>query len=522
MWVFLTFLILLLALLAIGLTRLLNRSFSYAWMAASLGALLAWGSIFAWRLEMPVSVFEIAWQPETLFGVSPAWAVDETAWAYSLALAALALAVILTAPAQSTGVSPTAWLATLGLTGLGLLAFLSANPLTLVLVWTGLDLLELLNALRLARRPDLSQRAVISFAMRALGTGFALWAFATNGAPLLSFADISTQSSLFLLLSVGLRLGVLPLHLTYRGEPALRRGMGTALRMATAASSLVLLARLPASLSPEWQVLLQILLSLALLYGAWSWLAAPDELLGRPYWLIGMASLSLLAFVRANPSGSMAWGLALVLNGGLVFLYSARQRLFSLALSLSGLMLLSLPFTLTASAWPGMAAFDWVFWPFLVIGQVLMVSGYVRHLWHASESEIESLPRWAQTAYPLGLFFPVAMIVMLGLWGWSGAFQVGLWVMGLVVSLVVMLGLLVWWRVAQTGASQFPGAPTSSKQSDSGLPQLLENFARLIWSFYHALRRLVDFISGLLEGDGGLLWTVLVLVLLLLWAQQFS
>jgi hypothetical protein len=61
-------------------------------------------------------------------------------------------------------------------------------------------------------------------------------------------------------------------------------------------------------------------LVLALLYGAWQWLSAPDELLARPYWLIGMGSLSLLAALRGSQAGSVAWGVGLILYGGLVFL----------------------------------------------------------------------------------------------------------------------------------------------------------------------------------------------------------
>jgi hypothetical protein len=257
MLVFLTFGLYALSLLAIGVLRLVRRSFSYAWLAAALGALLAWGSVLAWQFELPTLVLENAWQPAGLFSAWPVFFVDSYAWVYALALSSLALAVILTAPAQSTGVSLSAWIATLGLTIWGLLAFLAANPLTLVLVWTGLDLLELVNTLRLARKPDLSERAVVAFGIRALGTVFALWAMASNGDVLFSFDAISGSSALFLLLAVGLRLGVLPLHLTYRSEPALRRGMGTLLRLTVASSSLVLLARLPGGLlAPVWAIFL--------------------------------------------------------------------------------------------------------------------------------------------------------------------------------------------------------------------------------------------------------------------------
>lgn len=519
MLVLLTFGFYSLTALALGVLRILRRPFSYSWLASALGALLAWGSVFAWRLEMPAPVLENAWLPLTLFRAAPALLVDEIAWIYGLALASLALAVILTAPAQSTGVSPTAWLGTLGLAAGGMLAFLAGNPLTLVMVWTALDLLELFNTLRLARKPGLSERAVVSFGIRALGTGFVLWASATNGAPLVSFDAVSPESGLFLLLAVGLRLGVLPLHLTYRSEPALRRGMGTVLRLAVASSSLVLLARLPVGLlvPDALAPFLQALLVLALLYGAWKWLSTPDELSARPYWILALGALSVLAALRGNPAGSAAWGVALVLFGGLVFLYSSRQPLFTLALGVFGLGMLSLPFTLTATTWLGEAPFDWIFWPFAVSGQVMLLLGFARHLWHTSESELASLPRWAQSAYPLGLALLAAITVLAGLWGWPGALQVGLWPVGLAVSLLSLVILAAWWRISRFGpfAENVP-----ARASVSRLARAMDVFGAGLWGLYRSLRRLATFLSGLLEGDGGLLWTILVLVLLLLWFQQ--
>src|SRR5690606_31770558 len=100
------------------------------------------------------------------------------------------------------------------------------------------------------------------------------------------FRSASPQAGLYLLLAAGLRVGVLPLHLPYAGESVLRRGVGTALRAITAASSLILLARIPAgSIAPQYAPYLLMFTALAAVYGGWMWLRAPDELTGRPYWL---------------------------------------------------------------------------------------------------------------------------------------------------------------------------------------------------------------------------------------------
>jgi len=55
------------------------------------------------------------------------------------------------------------------------------------------------------------------------------------------------------------------------------------------------------------------------------WLRAPDELTGRPFWIIGLASLAMASALHGNPAGATAWGVALILAGGMVFLASAQQ-----------------------------------------------------------------------------------------------------------------------------------------------------------------------------------------------------
>ena len=44
-------------------------------------------------------------------------------------------------------------------------------------------------------------------------------------------ASLTPETGVYLILAVGLRLGVLPLHLAYSPESAVRRGFGTALRL---------------------------------------------------------------------------------------------------------------------------------------------------------------------------------------------------------------------------------------------------------------------------------------------------
>ena len=517
MYVIITFVLLFLAVAIIAGLRLSRISVSYSWLTAALGALLAWISILIWQLNLPHRFSPSMWTPVSLFNSSPDLLAEPYAWLYALCLAALAAAVILTSPARtSSEVNPASWAGTLALTGLGLLAVLADNPLTLVLGWTAIDLTEFINTLRSSDSPSLSERTVVSFAIRAAGTGFALYASvvsAANGQTFL-FENATTQTGIFLLLAVGLRLGVLPLHLTYRSEPMLRRGFGTVLRLLTAATSLILLARLPAStIDPAYIPYLLILVALAAVYGGWQWLFASDELNGRPYWIIGMSALSLAASLRGSPSGSAAWGAALVLFGGISFLYSARYKWFTRVLTGLGLLLLALPFSLTSTGWSGGFVWPYFFWPVFLAAHFMLVAGYVRHLWQPGEAQYAELPTWAQGVYPIGLAILAITSLAISLWGWAGALKLGSWVMGVVVTALCLLAWLAVWRFRQFAPPERPGLPSAP---GSRLGDLLEFLARLFWGVYRLVGSLISLADSLLEGDGGLLWTLLLLVLFII------
>ncbi len=165
--------------------------------------------------------------------------------------------------------------------------------------------------LRSTEGEEQNQGVVIAFAARVAGTGLVLWAnlVSTAGGVLMNFRATPASAGIYLLIATVLRLGVLPLHLPYLKENVLRRGFGTSLRLVSAATSLSLLARIPAgALKSSLPIYLLVLAAVATLYAGWMWLRSSDEILGRPFWVLGMASLSVSASLRGNPTGSIGLG----------------------------------------------------------------------------------------------------------------------------------------------------------------------------------------------------------------------
>jgi len=500
----------LLAALALLLLRYLRPQFKYTWLLAAGGATLALISVFLWHLRFPQSISLPPWQPLTVFLYVPLWVADGISWPYAIALSALAVAVIWTSLVRNEKESMP-WAGTLTLCALGILAVAAANPLTMVLAWSVIDLVELVIMLRSTDGESQSGGVVVAFSARLAGTALLLWANSVSiaaGTPLV-FRSIPANAGILLLMAAGLRLGVLPLHLPYRKENVVRRGFGTSLRLVSASASLILLARIPASsLNSPLTPYLLILAAVTALYAGWMWLRSSDEILGRPFWVLGFASLGVADSLRGNPIGSIGWGVALILCGGLLFLFSARQRRI-LWIPFLGLWVMStLPFSLNALSWQATNNISWLLSLPLIPAQALLMTGFLRHCFHPGETSLESQEKWVKLIYPAGFFLLAGTGILLGFWGWDGAHVIGLWWW----SIPVILMAAGFTFLAQKFLTRVSPGNVSGHWSQIFPLGWLYKFLSGVFNSFH---RITDIFTSSLEGDGGLLWSFLLLVLII-------
>ncbi|MGE5376965.1 MAG: hypothetical protein ACM3XO_18070, partial [Bacteroidota bacterium] len=442
MFILITSLLLVLTALTLLILRITVPGFRYHWLFAVGGTLLAWISAFVWLSGLPESLELPIWQPAEIFTQSPTFVADQISWVFVISLITLCLAIVLTAVVRPQFPSPVNWAGTLVLTGLGVLAVSAGNPLTLVLIWAAIDLVELVVQLWFVEDPKLSERVVVSFASRVTGIMILLWADMVGAASghISDFRGAAPQAGIFLLIAAGLRLGVLPLHLPYSSESSQRRGFGTGLRMISAASSLILLARIPAgSIHSPLTPYLLMLTSVAAIYGGWMWLRAPDELTGRPFWLIGMGSLVVAAALRSNPIAAAAWSCALILAGSALFLFSEPNRWLTRALYVGAFGLSSLPFSLTAAGWVSGGTGFWLSFPFLLLSQAMLLAGYIRHSQRTTNrSSYQNQPIWGKNVFPIGIMVLLILTLLLGFIGWQGSLQLGNWFAAAIACLLAV------------------------------------------------------------------------------------
>jgi hypothetical protein len=233
-----------------------------------------------------------------------------------------------------------------------------------------------------------------------------------------------------------------------------------------------------------------------------------------------MAALSMFCVINGDSSASLAWGMALLLPGGLLFLYAARQRML-IFLPIMGLWgLVGLPFSPAASGWQGLWGQGGGLWNILVwFAQILLVLGYVRHAFRQGDP-ISTSQRWAAFIYPLGLFLIALMDIVIGVWGWPGSRTTGIWWMGVITAGTLGLAGLIFWRWKEVSARlRLPSVrwlvPILGKIVGFIDDMLrLDWLYRLFWLVFGAAGRLLDAMTAILEGDGGVLWALVLLALL--------
>ena len=489
--------------------RFARPSFRYLWLISIGAGLFALAGVMAWQPVLPLLIRMPGWQPGQ-FDVEPlAFGMDGLLWPLGMSVCVLNLAVLLTSGKHDGEPDLLTWSGSLVLSGLALLAVTAATPITLVLVWTAFDLIQFTAQLLSGQGPSGSDSAVAGLASRLFGTGLLVGTTLSARVP---GAEGSVESfagpvGAALIAAVAFRLGPFSLHPSATMDPARRRGLGTALRLTSAVSSLVVAARVPLGSGPIAQIVVLILVAMAGLAAGWYWLMADNAVIGRPYWVVAVSALAVASAINGSPEATVAWSAAMLLAGAALFLRSGEGIGWRPVLLAGAWGISTLPFSLTAVAWERPPFTAVPFLPALLAIQALIATGYIRKaLQAAKDTPPAATTAWTRRAEQVGMALSVSSLLLLGLWGWQGAFRPGGVLLSL-VSAVLMLGL--FWV---TGRSH-----TLKLRAEwlSRIIRTLQQQSVVVWGLLRGLGGPTSAITTTLEGAGGVMWSLLFLVLII-------
>src|SRR5262249_8604980 len=113
---------------------------------------------------------------------------------------------------------------------------------------------------------------------------------------------------------------------------------------------------------------------------------------------------------------------------------------------------------------------------------------------------------WAKNVYPIGIFLMLLMILLLGIFGWDGTRKVGNWLAGLIA---ILLALGIFWLSPRVRILN----PVRAHWVRPTNPSWFDWISQAVWALYRQLRRLSFAFTNLLEGESGIMWTLLFLAL---------
>lgn len=495
-----------------------------AWLVGFMGSLAAWILVLVLHDRLPYSISIPPWQPPEFFPSAAHLVLDDFSWPFAVAITTLVVVgMVVSLVNQASLASGTGgwkeWVVIAAIAGVSLLAVLPGDLLTLVIAWTALDFIEyaLWASFGFSSLP--ASRPVVFLGSRLAGTLLLTWTAVislANGYSLdLQSLDITLIP--LMLIALGIRGAVLPLSLAPAATLNTRDTHGILLLLAPQAATLLLVNRIASLSGPAAQPIWLVGLALASLFSALAWFSGSNAAQGRGYWLPAVSGLALAAGSNSLPGASLAWSMAALLAGGLIMMSSLHNRFLKPILLLGAFSLSSLPFSLTwqsVGLYAGPISLELVIF---FLAQLLLLAAYLRFAWQARPGFPLSEP-WKPGLYLLAmLLYPaMALLVYLAnpylaglstqpalLASWPGFALLGLYLLGLAVSRRVKFNL-----------ARLEGMTTALSSLD--WHHRVGN-----WIFKTA-GGLFRVISRVMEGQAGVLWAFLILILLLSLMAQFG
>lgn len=425
---------------------------------------------------------------------SLAFSLDWVSSSYFLAVTTLIFFGVLV-----EGHSPqtNAWITGLG--GICVIGTLVDSAYTLALVWTLIEGLALYSFLRNQGEMTTSHRYIFGIMARLIGPLLLIYVSVVNSstgiAPFLT--DLPSTAAPFLLAAgvIGFGGWFLTPKIFQKEHSVIRPGKYLSWTPATL--GLVLITRsaqifIPDEFSPTIYIVGSVVIFLVFIGIV---LLSPPERI----WKFGSLALFIAGFAFGAPEAVLTWGAVFLLPGLVLFRDFGSKRAASLALIVGGIGILTLPFFPT---WVGLIFLKGIPGLFIAGLAGVFLGRIFNHqiqAWREIETPTEQISPLVIVGYAVILISQYSISIQTGLIRKSLAFSeipFSAWITALLFGFAV----LFWDRIPLVKFSWLESFKSKSKgfilSTTNSIPRLADGAVYLF--------------TRLFEGDGGLIWTLLL------------
>ena len=488
---------------------------------------LALVAVLTLRDALPFTQVVAAWQPISVFTVPISFRVDQTAW-----ILALGLMLVLNATALTWIGFPGRHLAapralSLLLTAAALAGVFASNLLTLALAWGVLDII-FVCALLLRSGAGVGRRAALAIVLNAAST-LCVWVAALlienqNGSLYWHLFNAQEAPRAWLIAAAVIRVGLYPFHQWLPVELGNEPDRAVLLFAVPSAAGLALLVRMAIAQALPTASIVPLLAVLSMVIGAVLAWRSVEPRGGLPYVALSMSGFAVMNATLGGAPGvltaaTLNWmfvTVSLFIARGL----DRRMPFWSIGVLIAGLSLAGLPGTLGFAVQQPMiagliATQQWAVLLISLTAEAILIAA-ITGLILSETSAGTPKTTVRKVAFGIAVALGAAPLVLFAL---DPALIPGLPSISVLLGGLNALGWLAFVAPIIGGALLVRRARHLSFGTAFGVPPMWSGVLRLEWLstfvFYVAewltiiLRRL----AGVIEGEGGLLWTVVIIVI---------
>ena len=519
-------LLLIIAVLLIWVLAVIKQRPGTIWLAAAVMVSITWISTVVVGVINPQPIVINNWLPEPFNFTNLVLSSSPHNWVFGFLLVSLLVAVVFSeAKYLDTLDYVRKIISSILLTAFAMLAVMAGSLLTFVICWALIDLIEFGVLVVLMGQPRTLLTAGTSILFRLVGLILLIMVISLTPAENLAadavgYESISSLSGVVVLL-VLFRTGTLPLFQPYVNAPAYQRGVVSLLRGIPLLTTFAFIHYMVdaggvAISGGIWLVIVAI----SMLWGGLSWFVAVDEIQGRPFFLFTLAGFGLTVLLTGQNDALPGLAALLVIGGAGLFLYSPRLKKFNVFILVLIAGMLAFPFTPTASI---ASMFDGqepiVVKGMWTLGLALIVAGMVKHSLTRLKYT-ETTETWMRVFHTVALYFiafsPWIMLAVI----WDRQPQTVRWGIGIITAIlsgaIVTVFILLKSRMRSI-RMQHKGLESTLVTVSKSLGNVYQFnwLSRIFSSIGFVISRIVNLLASVMEGDGGILWSFLLIVLLL-------
>lgn len=515
--------ILLLTGLVIPVQNRLRENVGLSWLIAtvSAGAVLVWSIYSAWIPDQEITLL-----PTVTVGSYPlVFVFDRSVAALFITLSSVYFMTMVTLVSEFSvdrGIGQ--FLLLIAIVGVAFLSAASKSIWNFIFCWTLYDLITGSRQFRATgerkdREARLGLYGLRLFAVFLLTVSFAItarkiWlATAASGAAYIP--------ALLAVLAAGIRSGVLPPHqsgLSIAGMPPKAETLGRVIGILIVVP--VYLRVEMAGFPPAVLSWLRFFTVLAGIAGCAGWLLSNRSEVGRNFFLLICAVYPLAGALSGSPTAALIFSVVYPIAAIAIYHHFANYVVIRVLLVFFLLLFSGLPFTPAAAGWPYLIEAGISFFTAgLILTQAVAMIGYALSILRPRAYDPGATDRWTRTGFPFtyAILFASGVFAAYTGWGYAGKagdFRLMIWTGGT----IFLFGAFYYrYRTSESYHDLNLWAREVAGRTTVFLIRLIDfsGFGFLTRPAYRLLTGANGLIAAALESEGGLIWEILLLIVIL-------